>query len=54
VADALYNKGVALGQIERREEAIAAYEEVVSRFSDDPAPAIKELVAKAIVNEGPG
>ena len=46
-AVALFAKGVMLSELGRNEEAVAAYEEVVSRFGDDPAPALREQVARA-------
>jgi hypothetical protein len=48
----MLNKGATLGELDRSEEALAAYDEVVSRFGDDPAPALRELVAEAMVNNG--
>jgi TolA-binding protein len=47
VAGALYNKGVTLGQLDRSEEAIAVYDQVVTRFGADPEPALREQVAMA-------
>ena len=39
-----------LGKLGLSEEAVAAYDEVVSRFGDDDA--LREVVAKALVNKG--
>jgi tetratricopeptide (TPR) repeat protein len=36
----------------RNEEAIATYEEAVRRFGEDPDPALRELVAAALVSKG--
>ena len=47
-----YNLGVVLGELGRSVEAVAAYEQMVGRYGDDPAPALRELVAKALVNKG--
>ncbi|MBL4691012.1 MAG: hypothetical protein JKY68_06055, partial [Rhodospirillales bacterium] len=46
-AMALFNKGVALGEAGKSEEAIAAYDEVVRRFGDSGETALLEQVAKA-------
>ena len=51
-ATALYNKGVTLGLLGRSEEAVAVYDQVDSRYRDDPTPALREQVAKALVNKG--
>ncbi len=47
-----YNLGVVLGELGRSAEAVTAYEEVVARYGEDPAPALRERVAKALVNKG--
>ena len=52
VAKALFNKGVTLGALERSEEAIAVYDEVVARFGDAPDPTLREQVARALFNKG--
>ena len=49
---ALVNKGVALSQLGRREDAIATCDEVDRRYSTDNAPALNEQVAEALVNKG--
>ncbi len=48
MARALVNKGFALGEAGRGEEAIAAYEEVERRFGAASEPALREQVAKAL------
>jgi hypothetical protein len=53
-AVAEYNRGVALGGLGRGEDAVAAYEQVVSRYGDDPTPALRELVATALCSQGVG
>ncbi len=45
--NALFNVGVLLGQLDRSEEAVGVYDEVVARFGDAPEPALREQVAKA-------
>src|SRR5437867_2154677 len=52
VALALFRKGVTLGHLNRSEEAIAVYDEVVRRFGDAPEPAVREQVAKALFTKG--
>jgi tetratricopeptide (TPR) repeat protein len=52
LARSLYNKGVTLGMLNRSEDEIAAYDEVVRRFGDDTEPALREQVAKALYNKG--
>ena len=49
---ALVNKGVRLGSLNRSQEAIAAYDDVVKRFGEATEPALREQVAKALVNKG--
>lgn len=51
-ARTLYSKGVTLGLMDRSEEAIAVYDEVVKRYGDAPEAALREVVAKALVNRG--
>ena len=48
VAMALMNKGVTLGQLERNEEAVQVYEEVVTRFGTASAPGLQEPVTAAM------
>ena len=49
VAKALINKGVALGLLDRRVEAIAVYDDVLARFGAATELPLRELVAKARV-----
>ena len=35
VANALFNKGVTLGQLDRSEDAIKVYDEMVKRYGED-------------------
>ncbi|MGH3791703.1 MAG: tetratricopeptide repeat-containing S1 family peptidase, partial [Pseudonocardiaceae bacterium] len=51
-AGALYNVGVLLGQLDRSEEAVEVYDQVVARFGADPEPALREQVAQALYNKG--
>ena len=51
-ASALFNVGVLFGQLDRSEEEIAVYDQVVTRFGADPEPALREQVAGALVNKG--
>ncbi len=52
VAEAMVNKGVSLGALNRSDEAIQVYDEVVARYKDRPEPQIAEKVAMAMVNKG--
>ena len=52
VAMALCYKGITLGTLDRNEEAIAVYDDVVRRFADAREPAIREQVASALCNKG--
>jgi tetratricopeptide (TPR) repeat protein len=47
VAKALYNKGVALGELGRPEAAIVVYDDLVARFKDATEPGIREQVSSA-------
>jgi hypothetical protein len=51
---AAFNVGVLLGQLGRGEEAIGAYEEVVTRFGEAPEAAVREQVAMALRGKGVG
>ena len=44
VANALFNKGVTLGQLGRSEDAVFVYDELLAQFADAPEPAIGELI----------
>jgi tetratricopeptide (TPR) repeat protein len=44
--------GIALGDVDRPDEALAAYDEVVSRFGESPGEELREQVAKALFNKG--
>src|SRR5271156_1885788 len=46
------NKGVVLGSLDRSDEALAAYEQVIADYGDDPAPALRKQIATAVVNKG--
>jgi len=52
VARALLYRGVTLRTLNRHEEAIAAYDEVVRRFGDASDPRLREPVAQALVKKG--
>jgi tetratricopeptide (TPR) repeat protein len=51
---ALSQKGYALGQLNRHEDAIAAYDDVITRYGGRNAPALQKVVAMALVNKGAG
>jgi tetratricopeptide (TPR) repeat protein len=52
VPKALHNRGVALEELGRFEDAVAAYDYIISHYRDDPTPALREQVAKALYNRG--
>ena len=52
VARALNNRGVRLGQLDRPQEALGAYQQVIDDYRDDPSPALRAQVAKALYNRG--
>jgi len=51
VAKALVNKGVALGQLGRNEDAVAVYDDVATRFGAAPELSLREQVARALANK---
>ncbi|MBI5000203.1 MAG: AAA family ATPase [Euryarchaeota archaeon] len=51
-AMAMFNKGNRLGALNRNEEAIANYDEVVKRFGTATEPSLLEQVAMAMFNKG--
>jgi tetratricopeptide (TPR) repeat protein len=52
VVRVLRSKGFELAQLGRREEAIAAYDDLLARFGSAPEPSIREHVARAFCNKG--
>ncbi|MDZ7305400.1 MAG: SIR2 family protein, partial [candidate division KSB1 bacterium] len=52
LARALLRKGYVLGQLNRSEEALAAYDEVLRRFGEATELPLREQVARALVNKG--
>ena len=49
---ATVNVGVVLGALGRSEDAVRVYDDVVARFGEDAAPAVREQVARALFNKG--
>lgn len=47
VAAALYDQGVALCRLDRREDALVAWRDLLRRFGDETEPEIGEIVAAA-------
>jgi len=47
-----YNLGVMLGRLGRSADTLAAYQQVITDYGDDPAPALRERVAGALYNTG--
>ena len=52
VATALVNKGAVLGALNRPQDTLEAYDEVIRRFGKSETPALLERVAAALVNKG--
>jgi tetratricopeptide (TPR) repeat protein len=52
VAMALFNKGITLGTINKSEEAIAVYDDLLRRFGDAQELELRRQVAMALVNKG--
>jgi len=48
----MINKGVTLGILNRYEEEIAIYDEVVRRFGESPLLGLQEQVARALLYKG--
>jgi tetratricopeptide (TPR) repeat protein len=46
------NKGITLGRLNRPEEAITTYDEMIARFADATDPELREKVAKALLYKG--
>jgi tetratricopeptide (TPR) repeat protein len=51
VAQSLYNKGVALGQLGQSEAEIAVYDEVIKRFTGSKGLILKQAIARALLNK---
>ena len=51
-AGTLFQRGVALSEQNRMEDALAAFDELVNRFRDHEIPVLLEWIAKALVNKG--
>jgi tetratricopeptide (TPR) repeat protein len=47
-----YNLGVVLGALDRFEDELGVYEEVLARFGDATEPGLRAQVAKALFNKG--
>ncbi|MBI3268776.1 MAG: tetratricopeptide repeat protein [Planctomycetes bacterium] len=52
VGKALFNKGVALGELGRPEEEFGVYDDMVRRFKDRPETPLAELVVMALLKRG--
>ncbi|XXY93484.1 tetratricopeptide repeat protein [Sorangium sp. So ce296] len=52
VAISIVGKGLALGELGRREEELFAYEQAIHRFGDAAEPEQREQVAIALINKG--
>ena len=52
VGTALFNKGIALKELDRSEDAVSIYDEVITRFGEGDQPEVLEAVASAVVSKG--
>lgn len=52
INSALFNKGVALAQLGRWQEAIAAYDDLVRRTGGSPVLGLRETAVRALFNKG--
>jgi len=52
VANALFNKGVTLGQLDRIEDEITVYEELIQHFNKSDMIEVQEQIALALFNKG--
>ncbi len=50
IANALFNRGIALGRQNRPDESIAAYNAIIHRFRDDAN--LNKQIANALINKG--
>ena len=48
----MFNKGIALGSLDRSEDEIVVYDEVIARFAEATELPLREQVARAMVNKG--
>jgi tetratricopeptide (TPR) repeat protein len=52
VAAAMVNQGIALWQLNRGEEALGTFEEIVRKFGESAESAVQRQVARALFNQG--
>lgn len=52
IAFALFNRALALGELDQSDEAISTYDELIERFGISDAPTMQEPVARALYNKG--
>lgn len=52
IAQALFNKGIALGEMQRLDDEIALYDEIENRFHSSRSKKVREYVASALGNRG--
>jgi hypothetical protein len=51
-AKAVVDKGISFGELERHEQAIDCYDEVIDRFGATEDLNLRDQFAKALVNKG--
>jgi tetratricopeptide (TPR) repeat protein len=49
---AILNRGITLGELNRSEEEIAAYDELLARFGEAEEPELREPLARALFSKG--
>lgn len=52
IATLFFRQGFVLGELDRKKEALRAYEKVIDRYSDSEQPELQELLAKSFFNRG--
>lgn len=52
VAEALFNSGIAYGQLDRYDEANNAYDQIIAKFGEATELSLHGLVGKAMINKG--
>jgi hypothetical protein len=50
ISQALFNKGVVLGQLQKQDEAFKAYEEIINRYNNHDNTELRALCATALEN----
>jgi|CXWL01.1.fsa_nt_gi tetratricopeptide (TPR) repeat protein len=51
-AHSLFSRGVMLDKLNRYEDSIVVYDQIIARFGEATEPALREMVARVMVNKG--